>query len=188
MAVTFEQSLEKSGLPLRIGDVRLRYDTPVLVGQTDRLRSGVAPALSAASGVALALGAAGLLGAGGHPWAAGGLGLLAAVGLGAAVLLEARARRRRCFVVDFLSHTLRLDFTTPARGLPRTVVVTFDRVVSLDLLAHGDGQWALTVDFRPAEGPGELLREVLVAFARADEVEALRRLNRLLRGALGLPT
>lgn len=185
--VDFEELLRNAALPRQLGDVRLHYEPSLLVGQTERKRAGPGPALSLLAGALAALGSAAVLFRSGSLWGALALGWLAAAGVGTAFWFEARARRRRRFVADFFSQRLRLEFTTPARGLPRTLYVPFERVRSVDLLEHGEGYFALTVDFAPRAGSELLWREVLVAFGGKEESQAGLRLCRLLRGAFGLP-
>src|SRR5439155_19373985 len=112
-------------------------------------------------------------------------GILAAAAFGFAIYGEQRARRRRTFVLNFASQTLRLDFTTAIRGMPRTMQVPFDQVTDLGVLEQPDGKAALVVDFSPT--PDQTLREVLIAHVGVDEIDALDRVFRLLKGAFGLP-
>lgn len=116
--------------------------------------------------------------------AAAGLGALSAAGFLAAALLERHVRRQRRFVIGFTSHTLRLDFTTVVRGLPRTMVVPFQRVRDIAVLEQADQRFVLTVDFEDERGG--LFREVLVANVTGEESETLQRLRSLLRAAIGL--
>ena len=63
--------------------------------------------------------------------------------------------------------------------------VPFDQVTDLGVLEQPDGRAALVVDFSPT--PDQTLREVLIAHVGVDEIDALDRVYRLLKGAFGLP-
>ena len=167
--------------------MRLRYDSPLLLGEADRAPPGLLPAVLLVGGVACALtGAALLLSIEPPPglWC-GALGLIAAVLVGSASRLDQRARRRRRFGLDFDAHRLRLDFTVPPQGLPRTLELPFDRVRGLQVLTQPNGRSALAVDISP-RGDEALVREVLVAEVRPEEAAGLDYLERLLTGAFGL--
>jgi hypothetical protein len=185
--VTFEKALEENPMPRRVGDVRLAYESPLLLAEADRSSAGLAGPLLLASGLGCAL-AAGTVVLLSEP-APLTLGLaLAAIAGGlvwAGASLEGRARRRRRFTLDFDAHTLRLDLTKRPRGLPRSLVVPFDQVEALTVLEQPGGAWTLTVDVAP-EGHPTRLREVLVANVRPADAQALGCLHRLLDGAFDL--
>lgn len=184
----FEDALAGNPAPRRLGDVVLRYDSSMLVGETRRAPRSVWPTLAWTSGVVGLVAAIGAV-AIGAPLALGGLfTVLGAAGLAGATWLEVRERRTRRFVVNFASTSLRLDFVTPFVGRPRTLVVPFDAVRAVDLFEQGDGGRCLTVDFVPQVGSSELLREVLAAFIGREELEQAHRLQRVLEGAFGLGT
>jgi hypothetical protein len=168
-----------------LGDIALRYEPSMLLGETDALPRTLRPTLA---------------------WTAGLIGLIATLGLfvldapiaslwlsvGAsaacfalATRLEAWERRRRRFVANFGTTSLRLDFVQPISGRPRTLVVAFDDVKAVDLVRQRDGAHCLTVDFAPDPGP-QVLREVLAAYIADHELEQARRLLRVLEGAFGL--
>jgi hypothetical protein len=182
----FAQALEAHPAPRRLGDVALRYEPSMLIGQADRPPR--TPAAATALVAALTLGLA-TVGAALLDWGDGSLlavGLAAVTTFALTIWLEQRDRRQRRFVCNFETNSLRLDFSTPIAGRPRTLVVHFDGVRALGVLAQGDGRFALAVDFVPsAEAPG-LLREVLVAHVPARALEDLERLERVLHGAFGL--
>jgi hypothetical protein len=182
----FAQALEAHPAPRRLGDVALRYEPSMLIGEADRppRTPAAATALVAALAVGLATVGAALLDVGDGSLLA--LGVTAAATFALTIWLEQRDRRQRRFVCNFETNSLRLDFSTPIAGRPRTLVVHFDGVRALGVLAQGDGRFALAVDFVPApEAPG-LLREVLVAHVPARALEELERLERVLHGAFGL--
>ena len=79
--------------------------------------------------------------------------------------------------------SLRLDFTSPIAGKPRTLVVPFDSVKAVAMLRQVDGASCLCVDFTLGS---ELLREVLVAHIPDAQLPQAERLERVLHGAFGL--
>lgn len=183
---SFAQALAEHPAPRRLGDVTLRYEPSMLVGETDKPLRSWRPTAAWVAGLCLAAAAVALVALGApEGLAALFVGLTAAAFAGAAWLERLDARRRR-FVVNFGTTSLRLDFVSRIRGQPRTVVVHFDAVQDVRLLAQGDGQRCLTVDFVPWPGSAELLREVLVAFIPDGQAEQAARLQRLLHGAFGL--
>lgn len=182
----FEAALGSSAFPRRLGDVRLSYDTPVLIAETERPRRGWRSILCFLAALAAGLFAVAWLLSHGSVAGAASLGLLAAFLFACGALMEAHERRRRRFVADFSTLRLRLEFTTPIGGMPRTMYVPFERIVAVDVLEQGDGRLAMTVDFRPAGDENRLLREVLVANVAPGEAASLERLRRLLEGAFGL--
>lgn len=159
----------------------------MLIGQTARGRPPWRPTLAWLAGFSALLLALGLFFSArvDERLIAGGA-TLGAVGLAAATWLDLRDRRRRCFVVNFLTSSLRLDFVSPIAGLPRTLVVHFDGVRAITLFNQADGAHCLTVDFVPTPAAPTLLREVLVAFIAPAQLEDARRLQRVLEGAFGL--
>ena len=183
MGRSFEQALEANPLPVRLGDVKLVYETSLWVGKADK------PVRGLLANVALVVGAAFSVGT---LWAiitradhlTLGLFLLPCLlGFGGAAWLEQRERRQRSFVVDFHDHLLRLDFSTPLTGMPRTVRLAFDDVKELSLEEQGFGLKVLTVDF---EARGGLFREVLAAGITAKQLDDAQRVRRMLRAAVGL--
>jgi len=182
----FQRVLEERPAPRVLGDVALRYEPSMLIGETAKpLRSWKPTALwtlALVSGIA----AVALLATGAPTPGVAVLVLLAAVLLLAAVWLERVERRRRAFVVNFLTNSLRLDFVTPFAGRPRTLVVPFDAVKSVDVFDQDAGFSCLTVDFVAPTGAPVVLREVLAAFIPEEQQEELERLTRVLGGAFGL--
>ncbi|MBM4779507.1 MAG: hypothetical protein GQE15_17510 [Archangiaceae bacterium] len=178
----FRQALVENPAPSRLGDVALRYEPSMLVGETSRATATWRPTALMVSGLALIVVAIMVLLTASNTVAFAVLSLSAA-SLAGSVLLARRERRKRGFVANFVTLRLRLDFTTPIAGRPATLWVPFDEVKAVTLLEQGDGLHCLTVDF--SDG-GSLLREVLVAFIPAPEIDAAARLARVLQGAFGL--
>lgn len=178
----FADALESNPAPRRLGDVTLRYEPSMLIGETPKLKATWRSSLVFVAGGGLLLFSAGGLVL---QWPFGvvvTLVLAGAVGIGAAVLLERFEKRQRRFVANFGTVSLRLDFTSPIAGHARTLVVPFDSVRATSLLRQGDGASCLCVDF---EERG-LLREVLVAHIPDDQLPEAERLERVLKGAFGL--
>jgi hypothetical protein len=101
----------------------------------------------------------------------------------ASVWLARLERRKRGFVVNFATSTLRLDFITALAGRQRTLLVPFDQVRGVAVLDQADGLQCLTVEFASGDS---VFREVLAAFIGSGEDEAADRLRRVLEGAFGL--
>jgi hypothetical protein len=183
VAGKFDQALKANALPQRLGDVQLQYDTSVWVGRADRPARG--QLANAALAVGFAFGAVTLvelvLGA---DHATVGLFLLPSVaGFAGAAWLEQRERRQRAFAVDFHDHILRLDFSTPLTGMPRTLRIPFDAVKAIELEDQGGDLKVLTVDFEAREA---LFREVLAANITGKQLADAQRVRRMLRAAVGL--
>jgi hypothetical protein len=178
----FERALERN-IPVRaVGDVRLRYDSGLLIGELrKRPTKGLADAVLILT-VGLGSIDAWLALGPGPLWAAAGL---AGVTLGLAVwtsVLERRAAVRRRFVLNFQTETLRLDFADARTGSPRTEMVPFDDVEKVVCATGRKGKQELRVHYRVAEQGTK--SSVLVSDAGAREVLDLQRVERLLRNAL----
>jgi len=179
----FADALDSNPAPRALGDVALRYEPSMLIGETARGQAGWRSYTAWGVGVLSVLGAVALIGAGATLEFASPLIILAAIGLGAAVWLERFEKRRRRFVANFATTSLRLDFQTPIAGQPRTLVVPFDSVKAVELFPQADGAECLCVDF---VRDGAVLREVLVAYVPEAQRSDADRLTRVLRGAFGL--
>lgn len=182
----FAQALAENPAPRRLGDVTLRYEPSLLVGETDRPLRSWRPTAAWVGGLCLAVAAVSLIALGAPPAVGWLFVALAAVAFAGAFLLERRDARQRRFVVNFGTSSLRLDFVSPIRGQPHTLVVGFDAVRDVQLFEQGDGLLCLTVDFAPRPGSTERLREVLVAFIPDAQAAQAARLQRVLSGAFGL--
>ncbi len=169
-------------MPPRLGDVTLRLDSPLLIGEARKpklhwVRESSFWSLGATATVAAL--ASVTLGAS-IPWAVG-LTLIAVAFFIVAMLMDRYAHRRRAFVLDFERKTLRLDFSTPLTGLPRTWVGPFEQVKGLGLLSLPTGESALTIDIEA----DQRFREVLVTGLLPNELVAAQTLERLLNNAFG---
>jgi hypothetical protein len=182
----FERALENNPAMGRLGDVTVRYEPSLLIGEADKLKPGwtSVAALCVGAGAATSLLVAALTESG-ISWLAASVAVMVA-GFGGAALIRQRETRQRRFVLNFGTYALRLDFSTPIAGKPRTLVLHFDLVRALDVREQADGQLCLTVDFLVSEGSEQLLREVLVANVPARAREELERLQRLLHDAFDL--
>lgn len=181
--MSFRQALADNPAPAKLGDVSLRYEPSMLVGETRAGRVTWKPTALSALGVGLVLAAVAALVLVDAMWPAAALLSLAAAALLGSVRLSRLERRKRGFVVNFATTTLRLDFVTPLAGKPRTLLVHFDDVKAVGLVEQADGRSCLTIDFALER---EMLREALAAFIGDDELEQALRLTRVLEGAFGL--
>src|SRR5512140_8825 len=131
-AVKFSEALSGRTAPRRVGDVRLRFDGDVLIGEAVRGRGAVAPApeIAFVLGLACALATAVSVivpsGLGALPLAA--LACLSALFVAGGIYLQARTRGRRGFVLHFATHTLRIDRPSGPWSEPRSWVVPFDQI------------------------------------------------------------
>jgi|CXWL01.1.fsa_nt_gi hypothetical protein len=179
----FADALAAQTMPKSLGDVQLRIDSPLLIGEAQKPPLHLLRQISFWSlgvvGTGAALGSV-VLGAA-TPLAMT-LTLLAVGFFAVAILLDRHAHRRRAFVIDFNEKTLRLDFSTPLTGMARTWVGRFEQVKALGLLTLPNGQAVLTIDI-DAPKP---FREVLVAALPPSQLEAVQALERLLINAFGL--
>ncbi len=179
----FADALKSHPAPSRLGDVTLRYEPSMLIGETEKPRRSALPSFAWLAGFSLLLFAVAALMFVEGVWLAVVLMVLGAMSLTAAVRLERHEKRQRRFVANFLTYSLRLDFTSPIAGYARTIVVPFDDVKELALIDQTDGERVLVVDFMHR---GARLREALVAFISSAQRDEAERVERVLHGAFGL--
>lgn len=182
----FEEALAQNPAPARLGDVRLRYETSLLIGEADPTVRGPLFTAVLSVGSAFGMSALGALVLDAPDVVAGLLALATGGSFFAAVQLDQRARRQRRFVLNFATTSLRLDFSTPIANQPRTIVTHFDGVRDCALVTQGDGQIAITADFVTSASSQQVLREVLVANIPLADEETAVRLHRMLSAAFGL--
>ncbi len=137
MGATFEKALERNVLPRRLGDVSLGYETTMLVGRADKPARGLYAVLCLIAGVTFGLATLAAFLSREDDTTLALLVAPAVVAFIAAAWLEQRDRRQRVFVVDFDNLILRLDFSTPLVGMPRTLRVPFDSVRDVELSRWG---------------------------------------------------
>lgn len=183
MTGKFAAALAKNALPKRLGDVQLVYETSMWVGRADKPARTVLANLSLIAGISFGIAALGALLTHAGDGLVAGLMVPCVVGFLAAGWLEQRDRRQRAFAADFAEQVLRLDFSTPIGGMPRTLRIAFDQVRGLELEEQGGGRRVLTVDFEAGRG---LYREVLIADVAVGELADAERVRRMLRAAVGL--
>lgn len=183
----FADVLRDHPAPRQLGDVTLRFEPSMLIGETPKGERTWRPTAAWIAGISALLFALGLFLLRTPLEPIVGLVTAGAVAFAAAVWLERVDRRRRCFVANFATNSLRLDFVTPFVGKPTTLVVSFDAVRAVSLMKQGDGAQVLTVDFVEPGGKN-VLREVLAAFIPAAQEDDALRVARLLEGAFGLGT
>lgn len=186
MPGSFADALAGNPVPRRLGDVSIRYEPSLLIGEADRTPRGLTFGTALVVGTAFA--AAAILGllADVSSSLIGGCTLAAGLAFFAAVQLDQRARRQRRFVLNFGTTSLRLDFSTPFTNHPRTFVVHFDGVRDCALIEQADGKKAITVDFVTSPTSPTVLREALVAHIAPADDDAAARFHRTLHGAFGL--
>lgn len=182
----FDELLDTRPFPARLGDVRLRYDGELLLGEADRPLPGMLGPALFITAVATALTALALvLFARSAPL---GLGALLGVASGglliAAVTFDRRARRRRRFALHFFFGKLRLEPSPPIRGLPPSLSLPFEQVRALEVIEQGRARWALVAEVELSDGAR--VRDALIANVPPGELETLRRCETLLRAAVGL--
>lgn len=182
----FADALAAHPAPTRLGDITLRYEPSMLIGETPKVPRSLWPTAAWLAGISSLVVALGLLLLGAPLAAIIIMVVLGALGITANVWLERIDQRRRLFVANFATNSLRLEFVTPFVGRPGTLVVTFDAVKDVQLMEQGEGFWCLTVDFVPPRGDAQVLREVLAAFIPESQREEAERLQRVLEGAFGL--
>jgi hypothetical protein len=183
VGATFEKALERNVLPRRLGDVCLGYETTMLVGRADKPARGLYAVLCLVAGVTFGLATLAAFLSREDDMTLALLVAPSVVAFASAAWLEQRDRRQRVFVVDFDQLILRLDFSTPLVGMPRTLRVPFESVRDVELSEMGRTRFVLTVDFEKAAG---LYREVLIANLIAAEHADAERVRRLVRAAVGL--
>ena len=158
----------------------------MLIGETRRALRSAWPTVCSSVGIVFVMLAIATLAFSSEIEGAMVLAVFAAVAFASGALLERIDRRRRAFIANFATTSLRLDFVTPIAGYPKTIVVHFDGVRGLGFFEQGDGRTVLTVDFVVSAGSTEVLREVLIAAISKEELPDAHRLSRVLRAAFGL--
>jgi hypothetical protein len=178
----FKQALENNALPRRLGDVALQFETSMLIGRAEKPPRGLLATIGLLAGIAFGLAAVAALLAREDSETVVAFVVPAVAGFVAAAWFEQRDRRQRGFAVEFVAQLLRLDFSTPLSGMPRTLKIPFEQVRDVALEAIG-GERVLTVDFERGEG---LYREVLAAHVPHAQLGDAERVRRMLRAAIGL--
>jgi hypothetical protein len=181
--VDFEDALRASPAPRNVGDITLRYEESLLVGETRRRSSWASPVLLVAS-VACALAALAALLVTGTVMAAGALALAGGGLMLGAMWTDQQTRQVRRFVVNFSNERLRLETPQRFRPTPKTTVLPFDSVRDVRVAADAGQGFALEVEYDAVGAPAGTA--TLVQHVRTHEVEELRRLWRTLRAAFGL--
>lgn len=182
----FQDALAANRAPLRVGDVVLRYEPSMLIGETARLRRTLRPPVVRFFGFLALVLALLLVVRDASTFVLAAPIVAGALAFALAGWLETRERLRRRFIANFGTCSLRLDFATPFKGRARSLVVPFDAVRAVDCVTQADGTHCLTVDFAPGPGPETVLREVLAASVPGEALPDAERLQRVLTGAFGL--
>jgi len=187
--VKFSEALSSRTAPRRVGDVRLRFDGDVLIGEAVRGRGAVAaaPEISFVLGLACALATAVSV------LASSELGLvplallacLSVLFVVAGIYLQGKARGRRGFVLHFAAHTLRIDRPSGPWSRPRSWTVPFDCIRVAGVTRRGPRDYGIEIEYAPPE-EGEPRTELLVAGIRGRELEDAHRVAEMMRAAFGL--
>lgn len=190
--MTFEAALAGNRAPSRVGDVVLRYDKSLLIGESRRIAAyRYAPEAAFVGGAGASFAAVSVLvmpqDALSAPLAII-FAILAAVLLIGAAFLERRVRRPRRFVLNFATEALRMENSNLLGR--RTVSVHFDAVKDLRIEAAPRSARRVIVYFeQPGQrraGPVRAGRFILIDDVRAEDDKALDRAFRLFKGAFGL--
>ncbi|MFZ5440512.1 MAG: hypothetical protein ACOZQL_10925 [Myxococcota bacterium] len=179
----FSDALASNPAPAALGDVVLRYEPSMLLGETPKQPRSWLPTLAWLLGISLLLGAVGVLVLSASDALLVVFLVLGAAAIAAATRLERFEKRQRRFIANFATVSLRLDFASAIAGYPKTLVVPFDAVKDVSLVPQADGARCLLVDFQLGD---RLLREVLVAYISEGQLADAERLERVLHGAFGL--
>ena len=188
MSSRFEEALRHNQVAQKLGDVELRFDAAMLIGETRKvLNSGIGPTLlQALSIVGAGIGVVGLIQTDGLTTSLFGI-FLCAFGMWASTWVATRNRQRRRFIMNYGTWTLRLDFSSPIRNAPRTMNIAFENVKDLQLVPQADGRLCLLVDFVRAANAQNHFQEVLVAHIALQARPAAERLLAMLQKALFAP-
>jgi hypothetical protein len=183
---TFAAALSQVQFPAAVGDITLRYETSLFIGETRPKRATWWPIMALSGGLFFAVLV--LVGTALRQRSPVLLVCVAATAMcfGAHTWLRRHQRERRRFVLNFAMGTLRLDFASSLLLSPKTVVVPFDRVVALERLQVDEEQQALVLELKELSGQSQHFREVLVASVPSDEYHKLDTLEVFLRNAFGL--
>ncbi len=179
----FQDALAKNPAPKTLGDVRLRYDGDLLIGETRRPTASLRPTALATAGFASGFVSAVLLLLPGSQGGSTTLSVVFGVAAAALILLSAygeqHGKAQRRFALNFFTETFRVDRPSRLRGAPETVLVKFDDVLSVGVTGSTNGGAALWVEFKRG-------RELIVDAIPEEQGDDLVRLHRVLEGAFGI--
>ncbi|HEY8211290.1 MAG TPA: hypothetical protein VIG99_27590 [Myxococcaceae bacterium] len=173
-------------MPRRLGDVRLRYDAELLIGECVPALDAAAllPDLLLLGGMASGVVAAALLVLpdfrGGSVWGMMGAAAISAAGTLAGLRLRGRRRWRRGFVVNFDQYLFRVDQPQGLQILSQTTSLPFREVDALQVVDRGKGRSALELSARGRA-------YVLVDSVEEDQRDQLQTLCRMLQAAIVNP-
>lgn len=183
----FEDALRERRAPEKLGDVRLSYDPPVLVGQTSVERGWRRYLPDALFVGALGCGVGAVGGLVANPGGAVTLPVLLTAAAAVLVVLAAQAERRvrrpRRFALNFLDETLRVELSGAFGRRGRALTVPLDEVRDVYAVERRDGCYSLRVDFTAG---GRTLSALLVDRVPPEERAELGRLWSALRAAFAL--
>ena len=169
-------------MPRRLGNIRLRYDAELLIGErVPPLDAGaLVPDVLVLTGLAAGVVAVATLVAPGlrkdHVWGTLIAAVLAAAATIAGLVLGGLRRGRRGFVVNFDQHTVRVDEPGGLRIRSATTLVPFRDVQAVQVVERYPGSWALALALKERE-------VLLLDSAREGELDQLDRLCRMLEAS-----
>jgi hypothetical protein len=183
----FDDAMNATGeVPRVLGDITLRYEPSLLIGETTLRRSSVWTSTLAACGLLVITSAFLLILFSQAHLAAGGL-----LGVGGGLLWASawsgqHDRRHRRFVANFETNSLRLDFVSSWRMTSKTLNVPFSSVTAVEFLEHDASTRSLCVEFEIKARDSGLHRETLAAFLTEADISGAERLRRTLEKAFGV--
>jgi hypothetical protein len=179
----YNSRASQAQMPRRLGDVRLRFDAELLIGECvppldpAALIPDALLLLGLAAGVVAAATAIAPGLRSGSVWGTLGATAVCAAATLAGLKMRGRRRWRRGFVVNFDQHLVRLDQPRGLRTLSESTSVPFGEVESLQVVDRGPGLHALELQAR-----GQ--RFVLVDRVQEKDRPHLGTLHRLLQAAV----
>jgi len=169
-------------MPRRLGNIRLRYDAELLIGErVPPLDAGaLVPDVLVLTGLAAGVVAVATLIAPDlrkdHVWGTLVAAIIATAATMAGLILGGLRRGRRGFVVNFDQHTVRVDEPGGLRIRSATTLVPFRDVQAVQVVERYPGSWALALALKERE-------VLLLDSAREGELDQLDRLCRMLEAS-----
>jgi hypothetical protein len=187
--VKFSEALASRKPIPRLGDIRLRFDTDMLVGERVPRPGWGRYTAELALVIALGFGAVCVLVALAPEAPTGAsipLGILSGLCGLAGLRLEIAKRSRRGFLLHFANRTLRIERPSRWTGQTSTLLVPFAEIREAGVTQDRDGRYALEVELAPGSKNAPARVEVLIPSVAPTELEDLFRVADLTRAAVGL--
>lgn len=182
--MNFERALRDNPAPQRVGPVALRYDAPLLIGESPpRVRASRLPSLLYLVALCATVAALALLlsSPGASLLLPAGCAALAGASLTGAIRAERLLRPARRFVLHFGQETLSVETAGALFRGPTRVVAHFDDISDVVVERDARGSHTLIAEFRDSRA-GVILADQI----GAEHKEALQRLWTTLRAAFGV--